>query len=62
MLDGHLAIPEDLVEESRSDGLARVRGHNRAPPIRVAEEVVAAFHPQDAETGLRECGNEFGAR
>jgi hypothetical protein len=39
-----------------------VRRHNRAPPILVAEEMMAAFDAQNAETGPRERGYEFRAR
>jgi hypothetical protein len=48
-----LAIPEDL-EEPGTDDLARVDGHNRAPPILMAQEIVAAFHPENAKARLRE--------
>ena len=58
----HLAIAKDLVKETGTDGLAGVCGHDRATPVLVAQEYVAAFDAQNAKTGLRERSDEFGAR
>ena len=49
------------MKEAGTDGLPRVRRHNSASSVLMAEEMMAAFDTQDAETGLRECGNEFWA-
>ena len=62
MIYTHLAIPDDLVQQTRPDGLARVDGHDRAPPILVAEKMMAAFDAENAEAGLSERRNQFGAR
>ena len=39
-----------------------MRGHDGAPPVRVADKMMAAFDAQYTETGLPERGNQFGAR
>lgn len=46
-----LAIAEDLGEEARPDRLAGMHGHGRAASVRVAQDVMAAAHARDAETG-----------
>lgn len=61
MVRRQLAIPKDLVEETGTDGLARMGGHNRASPIVLVQEVVAAFDAQHTETGFSERRNEVGA-
>jgi hypothetical protein len=54
LISRDLAIPEDLMEEAGTDDLARVRGHDRAAPVLMPQEMVAAFHPQNSEARLRE--------
>ena len=61
MLCRDVAISEDFVQETWADNLARVRRHDRAPPVLVAEEVMAAFDPENVETGLGERRDEFRA-
>jgi len=41
---GQLAIPEDSVKQTGTDGLTRVHRHNRAPAILVTQEVMATFN------------------
>jgi len=36
-----------------------MRGHNRAPPLLVPEEMMTALNPQDTETCLGERYDEF---
>ena len=50
------------MQETGADGLARVRRHDRGPPVLVAEEMMATLDTQNAETCLRERGNKFRAR
>jgi hypothetical protein len=51
LLGRDLAFHEDLVQDARADGLAGMRGDDCASPVLVPEEMVAAFDPQNAETG-----------
>ena len=46
------------MKESRADGLAGVRGDDRAAAVLVSEEMMAAFDANDPEAGLRKRGNE----
>ncbi len=44
LVGGQLAVPENSVEQTGADGLARVHWHNRASAIFVAQEAMAAFN------------------
>ena len=46
---GQLAVSEDSVKQTGTDGLARVHRHNRAPAILVTQEVIAAFTAKNAK-------------
>jgi hypothetical protein len=61
LVGGQLAISEDLVKQAGADGLARVRGHNRAPAILVTEEMMAAFDGKNAKASLFEAGTEVSS-
>jgi hypothetical protein len=60
LLGGQLAVPENSVEQTGADGLARVHWHNRASAILVTQEVMAAFDANNAKTCPFEGGNEVG--
>jgi hypothetical protein len=60
LVGGQLAVSENSVEQTRSDGLARMDWHNRASAIFVTQEVMAAFNAKNAETHAFEGDNEVG--
>ena len=46
------AISQDLSKESTSNRLAAMHRYNRAPPIRMAQEMVTALRTNDFKTKL----------
>jgi len=59
---GQIAVAQNLCEQTRPDGLAPVNRNNGAPAIRVTEEVMAAFDPNQREALLAQGLNQTFAR
>jgi hypothetical protein len=47
------------MEQARTDRLVSVNGYNRASPVLMTQEIVAAFDTQNAEAGLPQRANEI---
>ncbi len=68
LLVGEFAIAEDLTEQARADGFARVDGHRRYSTIAMPQAMVAAVCADDLEAELLQCadqlfaGDSFAAR
>lgn len=47
LVGGQSAVSEDSVEQTGTDGLARVHRHNRVPAILVTQEVMATLNAKN---------------
>jgi hypothetical protein len=56
------AITEDDCEQTRTDSLTCVDGHDRASAIGVTKEVVAALDSRNLEPRLPQGGDDFSSR
>jgi len=52
-----LAVTQYLGEQADAKCLVAVHGNNAGPAISVAQEMVAAFDPDDGKSRFTECGD-----
>ena len=57
----HINVRENFAHQTRPNSLRGMDRNNRAPAIRMLEEVVAALDPKNAETRPPQCGNHLTA-
>lgn len=61
IVTGHVAVAQDLGHETGTDGFTAMHRHDRAPSIRVPEEVVTALHTENLKPCLTECRDDLVA-
>ena len=60
IFSGDFTIPENLGNESATDGLAAMNGNHGAPAVGVTEKVMAPIDPNEIETKATKCLEELG--